>query len=217
MHTCGRENAPGNHFAKENPLEFRINFLQCDISNYSCYCRQMRSSFCFLSHFFQRPWETQKRIIFRVVSFLKKSRRHVQKKWELIANGSAKTIISIKRVWVNWAWEAKEFPFHVMALFNHFLLLADLHSLLRYRFLPHAIIVVFTTTLFLTLYYENVHREFFFSEKEFTLLSMYLYGWKAQASLLNYYSNIYIHFRNISTRILSREYLRFVLSSRGNF
>lgn len=46
--------------------------------------------------------------------------------------------------------ERKSFFFHVTAVFNHFLLLADFLSLLRYRFLPDAIVVVFTTVLFLT-------------------------------------------------------------------
>lgn len=46
--------------------------------------------------------------------------------------------------------ERKSFFFHVTAVFNHFLLLADFLSLLRYRFLSDAIVVVFTTVLFLT-------------------------------------------------------------------
>lgn len=142
----------------------------------------------------------------------KKIKKTHAKKWELIANGSAKTIISIKRAWVDWAWGAKEFPFHVMALFNHFLLLADLHLLLCYRFLSHAIVVVFTTTLFLTLYYENVHGKFFFSEKRVYEYQQ-IYMVKKHNILFKLFFKYILYIRNVSFR----EYLRFVLSSRDNF
>lgn len=40
-----------------------------------------------------------------------------------------KMIMSIKGVWVDWAWRAREFLFHVTALLNQFLLLADFLTL----------------------------------------------------------------------------------------
>lgn len=75
-----------------------------------------------------------------------------------------------------------EFLFHVTALFNHFLLLANFLSLLRYHFLSDAIVLVFTTVLFLTQMPTN-----FSLWKEFTSLSTYV---QVGAYFLNHCSNI---------------------------
>lgn len=186
MHTCDRE----NHLAKENPFEFRINFFttQSDMTWVAWLLSLQTNVRIFVSFFFfsllsetTRNAEASRNIS---SSKLFKKIKTPAKKWELIASGSAKTIISKESLsGLSLSNERVSFSCNGK-LFNHFLLLADFHLLLRHSLFAPCDHCSFYDHAFSYVRHRN------FSSLRRIYISINIFTWSKHMSFLNYYSNV---------------------------